>query len=134
VGAAAERRKAFHNEGNIAESNLFCSTLDSVFISNLNSIGILVGDDDASSSELISKLREKALGRVKEGQAASVKENILEKEEKEMLEEEELERLFSENICSEIMDPRSDYDVVPPKGYNLKKTKKMGKKGNRFSK
>jgi hypothetical protein len=67
-----------------------------MFISNLNSIGILVGDDDASSSELISKLWEKALGRVKEGQAASVKENILEKEEKEMLEEEELERLFSE--------------------------------------
>jgi hypothetical protein len=86
----------------------------------------------------MSKLREKALGSVQEGEVVSVKENILEKEEKEMLEEEELERLFLKNICSEIMDevmdPKRDYDVVRPEGYNLKKTKKRGKKLKRYNK
>jgi hypothetical protein len=62
----------------------------------------------------------------------------LEKEEKELLKEEELEKLFLKNISSEIMDevmdPGSDCDVLLPEGYNLKRSKRRGKKHKRNNK
>jgi hypothetical protein len=131
VGAAAERRKAFRNEGNLVESNPSFSAQDSMFISNLNTIGISLGIDDATVSESMFKIRENALGRSQEGEVASLKDMVLEKEDKELLEEEELEKLFLKNICSdimdEVMDHGSDYDVVLPEGYNSKRGNKRGK-------
>jgi hypothetical protein len=67
-----------------------------VFISNLNTIGISLGEDDISTNESMFKIREKALGSVHERVHASVIDKVVDKEEKELLEEEELEKLFSE--------------------------------------
>jgi hypothetical protein len=132
VGVMAERRKPFQNEGNFKELNSSSIVQDSMFISNLKTIGISLGDDVASISKSMINIREQALGSVQERAVLSVVDKVVEKEEKELLEEEELEKLFLKNICSEIMEEvmrlEGDYDVVPPRGYDMKKSNRKGKK------
>jgi hypothetical protein len=57
----AECHKAFQNECNFDEPNPSHFPQDSMFISNLNTTGISLGDDDISTSESMIKIREKAL-------------------------------------------------------------------------
>jgi hypothetical protein len=70
-------------------------------ISNLQSIGISLGDDVASISKSMINIKEQALGSVQECDVPSMVDKVMEKDEKELLEEEELEKLFLKNICSE---------------------------------
>jgi hypothetical protein len=82
VGVAAEHCKAFRNKGMSSEHTLASPDNDSLVISNLNAIGISLGDDGASICVSMDNIREKALGSMQE------------KEERELLEGEELEKLF----------------------------------------
>jgi hypothetical protein len=125
VGVMAECHKALRNEGKSVEPTHSSHVTDSMVISNLNVIGISLEVDDASISESMDNIREKALGCLQEHIRVSLKDNVLEKDEKELLEEEELQKLFLKNICIEIMegvvDLGSDCDVILPRGYNSKK-------------
>jgi hypothetical protein len=59
VGVAAERRKALRNEGNSAEHTP--TSPNSVVISNLNAVGICLGDDDISVGKSLLNIKEKAV-------------------------------------------------------------------------
>jgi hypothetical protein len=65
-----------------SEHTLASPDNDSLVISNLNAIGISLGDDGASICVSMDNIRENALGSMQE------------KEERELLEGEELEKLF----------------------------------------
>jgi hypothetical protein len=131
VGVTAKRYKSLRNEGISVEPAPSSLVNDSMVISNLNAIGVCLGDNDDSVCKSLINIREKTLGSLQEHVPISLKDAVLEKEGKE-LEEEKLEKLFLTNICSEIieelMDLKSDCDVVLPRGYNKKKSFKKGKK------
>jgi hypothetical protein len=131
VGVTDEHRKALRNEGNSIKPAPSFPITNSMVISNLNAIGVCLGDNDDSVCKSLINIREKTLGSLQEHVPISLKDEVLEKEGKE-LEEEKLEKLFLTNICSEIieelMDLKSDCDVVLPRGYNKKKSFKKGKK------
>jgi hypothetical protein len=94
VGVTAERCKAFRNEGMPSNPALASPVNDSLVISNLNVIGISLGDDDASICVSMDNIREKVLGNFQEHDPLSFKEKVLEKKEKELLEKVKLEKLF----------------------------------------
>jgi hypothetical protein len=137
VGVVAEHRKALRNEGTSDQSTPLFTVNDSLVISNLNGIGISLGDNEVIISGALENMKEHAARRVHE-HVQSVLKDVLEKEEKELLEEEELDKLFLKNICSEIMDEvmdmGSESNVILPCVHNRKKGSRKGNKFIRRSK
>jgi hypothetical protein len=138
VGVVAERQKALRNEGTSVQNDLLFTVNESLVISNLNDIGISLGNTKVSISDVLENIKELAASRVQEHAPLVLKEVVLEKEEKELLEEEELDILFLKNIWSEIMDEvmdmGSECDVILPSGHNRKKDSRKGKKFKRYTK
>jgi hypothetical protein len=132
VGVVAEHQKTLRNEGTSDQSTPLFTVNDSLVISNLNGIGISLGDNEVIISGALENMKEHAARRVHE-HVQSVLKDVLEKEEKELLEEEELDKLFLKNICSEIMDEvmdmGSESNVILP---CVHKRKKGSRKGNTF--
>jgi hypothetical protein len=133
VGVVAEHRKALRNEGTSDQSTPLFTVNDSLVISNLNGIGISLGDNEVIISGALENMKEHAARRVHEQVQSVLKDVVLEKEEKELLEEEELDKLFLKNICSEIMDEvmdmGSESNIILP---CVHKRKKGSRKGNKF--
>jgi hypothetical protein len=62
VGVSTERHKAKRNEGNSDDCSPSSLINNFVVVSNLNAIGICLGDDDVSVDKSVSSIKEMALG------------------------------------------------------------------------
>jgi hypothetical protein len=136
VGISAEHCKALRNEDNSNDCSPSSLINSYVVVSNLNPIGICLGDDDVSVDKSVSSIKEMALGSKQECIPISLKDKVLEKEE-EVLEEEGLEKLFLKNICSEIMEDVMDLRVSTMsyslEGIIIRKVTGRGGNKNNFS-
>jgi hypothetical protein len=131
VTTSAERCKALRNEGTPDQPIPFSLVDDSVGISNLDNIGISLGEDNSSINDSWDNLKNSALGGMHERVSIDIKDKVIEKVEKEILEEEELDKIFLKKNCSEIMeevmDLGSDCDIILPRGHAKKKKNSKGK-------
>jgi hypothetical protein len=132
VGLSAERHKAIKNEGMLPNSVPVSFAMDSVIVSNMESIGVSLGQDLDSVKLSVSSLKNLASTNLVENGLEDRKTQVLERDEQDRLEEEELDNIFLKNICSEIMDEVMDLgsglDVIVPRGVNKKGKLRRGKK------
>jgi hypothetical protein len=135
VGLSAERRKAIRNEGMLPDSSPVSSVADTVIVSNMESIGVSLGQDLDSVKLSVSSLKNLASVNLAEKGIEDKKTRVVERDEQDRLEEEELDKIFLKNIYSEIMDELmdlgSDLDVILPRGLNKKGKLRRGKKFKR---
>jgi hypothetical protein len=90
VGVSDEHRKALRNEGISDDCSPSSLINNYVVVSNLNAIGICLGDDDVRVDKSVSSIKEMVLGSKQECIPISLKDNVLEKEENVLLEEVEI--------------------------------------------
>jgi hypothetical protein len=90
VGVSDEHRKALRNEGISDDCSPSSLINNYVVVSNLNAIGICLGDDDVRVDKSVSSIKEMVLGSKHECIPISLKDNVLEKEENVLLEEVEI--------------------------------------------
>jgi hypothetical protein len=132
MGLSAEHRKAFRNEGMSPDSDPASFAPDSMIVSNMQSIGVSLGQDLDIVNLSISNLNNLASLNHAEKGLVDRKTQVVERDEQDRLEEEELDKIFLKNICSEIMeevmDLGSDLDVILPRGTNKKGKMRRGKK------
>jgi hypothetical protein len=132
MGLSAERRKAFRNERISPDSDPASFAPDSMIVSNMQSIGVSLGQDLDIVNLSISNLNNLASLNHAEKGLVDRKTQVVERDEQDRLEEEELDKIFLKNICSEIMeevmDLGSDLDVILPRGTNKKGKMRRGKK------
>jgi hypothetical protein len=94
VGLLAERRKAIRNEGMLPDSSPVSSAADTVIVSNMESIGVSLGQDLDSVKLSVSSLKNLASVNLAEKGIEDKKTRVVERDEQDRLEEEELDKIF----------------------------------------